>query len=144
MEAITKALVGDYRPEHVFTLRQSLDAYRYYQRLMAECDVEIERHLTALPDARPGVGAAPASGTRRKPRGNEPNFDLRAHLHRLFGVDLTTIRSWLGHVSLDTTHHYLEADVEMKRRALETCAPSRVEARRYKPPDRVLAMLESL
>ena len=60
------------------------------------------------------------------------------------GVDLTTIRSWLGHVSLDTTHHYLEADVEMKRRALETCAPSRVEARRYKPPDRVLAMLESL
>ena len=90
-ETITKSLVGDYRPEHVFTLRQSLDAYRYYQTLMVECDVEIERHLTALPDARPGVGAAPASATRRKPRGNEPNFDLRAHLHRLFGVDLTTI-----------------------------------------------------
>ena len=28
---------------------------------------------------------------RPKPRGNEPNFDLRTHLHRLFGVDLTTI-----------------------------------------------------
>lgn len=60
------------------------------------------------------------------------------------GVDLTTIRSWLGHVSLDTTHHYLEADVEMKRRALETCASSRVAARRYRPPDRVLALLDSL
>ena len=60
------------------------------------------------------------------------------------GVDLTTIRSWLGHVSVDTTHHYLEADVEMKRRALEKCAPSRVETRRYRPPDRVLALLDSL
>jgi site-specific recombinase XerD len=60
------------------------------------------------------------------------------------GVDLATIRSWLGHVSVDTTHHYLEADVEMKRRALETCAPSRVAARRYRPPDRVLALLDSL
>ena len=54
-ETITKSLVGDYRPEHVFTLRQSLGAYRYYQQLVAECDVEIERHLTAIPDAQPGV-----------------------------------------------------------------------------------------
>jgi transposase len=91
VETITKALVGDYRPEHVFTLRQSLDAYRYYQKLMTECDVEIERHLTAIPDAHAGVDAPAATATRRKPRGNEPDFNLRAHLHRLFGVDLTTI-----------------------------------------------------
>jgi transposase len=90
-ETITKALVGDYRPEHVLTLRQSLGAYRYYQQLVAECDVEIERHLTALPDADPGVVAPPASVARRKPRGNEPRFDLGTHLHRIFGVDLTTI-----------------------------------------------------
>ena len=32
-----------------------------------------------------------SSVARRKPRGNELHFDLRAHLHRLFGVDLTTI-----------------------------------------------------
>ena len=91
VETITKALVGDSRPEHVFTLRQSLGAYRYYQQLVAECDVEIERHLTAIPDGQPGVGAPPASVTRRKPRGNEPRFDLRTHLRRIFGVDLTTI-----------------------------------------------------
>jgi transposase len=91
VETVTKSLVGDYRPEHVFTLRQSLGAYRYYQQLVAECDVEIERHLTAIPDAQPGVTARPASVTRRKARGNEPRFDLRTHLHRIFGVDLTTI-----------------------------------------------------
>lgn len=35
------------------------------------------------------------------------------------GVDITVIRSWLGHVSLDTTNHYAQADLETKRRALE-------------------------
>jgi len=90
-ETMTKALVGDYRPEHVFTLRQSLSAYRYYQQLVADCDVEIERHLTALPAAHPGAASSPAPIARRKRRGNEPHFDLRTHLHRIFGVDLTTI-----------------------------------------------------
>ena len=35
------------------------------------------------------------------------------------GVDITVIRSWLGHVSLDTTNHYAQADLETKRKALE-------------------------
>ncbi len=35
------------------------------------------------------------------------------------GVDITVIRSWLGHVSLDTTNHYAQANLETKRRALE-------------------------
>jgi site-specific recombinase XerD len=35
------------------------------------------------------------------------------------GVDITVIRSWLGHVSLDTTNHYARANFETKRRALE-------------------------
>jgi site-specific recombinase XerD len=35
------------------------------------------------------------------------------------GVDVTVIRSWLGHVSLDTTNHYARASLETKRKALE-------------------------
>ena len=35
------------------------------------------------------------------------------------GVDITIIRSWLGHVSLDTTNHYAQANLETKRKALE-------------------------
>jgi site-specific recombinase XerD len=42
------------------------------------------------------------------------------HLLRA-GVDINTIRSWLGHVSLDTTQVYVEMDLEMKARALEKC-----------------------
>jgi site-specific recombinase XerD len=39
------------------------------------------------------------------------------------GVDVTVIRSWLGHVSLDTTNHYAQADLETKRKALERVEP---------------------
>ena len=42
------------------------------------------------------------------------------HLLRA-GVDINTIRAWLGHVSLDTTNIYAEIDLEMKARALASC-----------------------
>ena len=45
------------------------------------------------------------------------------HLLRA-GVDINTIRAWLGHVSLETTNRYAEVDLEMKGQALETCAIS--------------------
>ncbi len=45
------------------------------------------------------------------------------HLLRA-GVDINTIRAWLGHVSLQTTNRYAEVDLEMKAKALATCALS--------------------
>ena len=38
------------------------------------------------------------------------------------GVDINTIRAWLGHVSLETTNRYAQVDLEMKARALRSCA----------------------
>lgn len=37
------------------------------------------------------------------------------------GVDLNTIRVWLGHVSIDTTNIYAEVNMKMKAEALECC-----------------------
>lgn len=37
------------------------------------------------------------------------------------GVDINTIRAWLGHVSINTTNIYAEVDLEMKARALACC-----------------------
>jgi len=90
---IIKALVGDYRPEHLFTLGQSLAAYRYYQRLLTDCDGEIERQLGRFPDrvdakAKP---LTPPKVCRRKIFSNEPHFNLREHLYRILGVDLTAV-----------------------------------------------------
>jgi site-specific recombinase XerD len=42
------------------------------------------------------------------------------HLLRA-GVDINTIRAWLGHVSIDTTNIYAEVDLEMKAKALSAC-----------------------
>ena len=50
------------------------------------------------------------------------------HLLRA-GVDINTIRAWLGHVSLDTTNIYAEVDFEMKAKALGMCEVSHRRAR---------------
>ena len=62
------------------------------------------------------------------------------------GVDITVIRSWLGHVSLDTTNHYAQANLETKRLALERLeSPSRSGKRPSWKQDRsVLAWLDTL
>jgi integrase/recombinase XerD len=57
---------------------------------------------------------------------------------------LVTIQSVLGHASVNTTHQYVEADLQMKRRALEKCATVETNPAPYQPTDEVLALLESL
>ena len=44
------------------------------------------------------------------------------HLLRA-GVDINTIRAWLGHVSLETTNIYAETDLTIKAKALAACDP---------------------
>ncbi|MDR5777396.1 MULTISPECIES: tyrosine-type recombinase/integrase [unclassified Caballeronia] len=51
------------------------------------------------------------------------------HLLRA-GVDINTIRGWLGHASLNTTNVYAEIDLETKARALASCAPTTQRARK--------------
>jgi site-specific recombinase XerD len=61
-------------------------------------------------------------------------------------VDVTVIRSWLGHVSLDTTNHYAQANLETKRKALERLEASSKTSRppRWKRDASVLAWLDTL
>ena len=91
-ETVAAALVGDYRREHLFTMRQSLTAYRHYQRLIGECDFEIEQQLKAF-DSKINIEEEPLGSPKdhHKPRRNELRFDLRSHLYRVFGVDLTQV-----------------------------------------------------
>jgi transposase len=92
-ETIIKSLVGDYRREHLFTLGQSLAAWRNYQKLMTECDREIEEQLQAFASAV-DVQEKPLTPSKVPGRSrytNEPSFDLRGQLYRVFGVDLTAV-----------------------------------------------------
>jgi transposase len=89
---ITAALTGHYRPEHVFVLQQNLELFDAFQRQLAACDVAIEVHVQTLAAQAPApAGPLPTPRTRRKPRDNEPRFDMRTPLHQLTGVDLTQI-----------------------------------------------------
>lgn len=60
------------------------------------------------------------------------------------GVDRAVIALWLGHESVETTQMYLDADLAMKERALARTAPVGVGAKRYRPPDSLLAFLQAL
>lgn len=67
------------------------------------------------------------------------------HLLRA-GVDINTIRAWLGHVSLDTTHIYAEVDLEMKAKALARCEVRSTTATRkwWHVREGVMAFLKAL
>lgn len=60
------------------------------------------------------------------------------------GIDTTVIALWLGHASTRSTQPYLHADMAIKEAALARTAPHPAARHRYKPPDTLLAFLESL
>ena len=59
------------------------------------------------------------------------------------GVDTTVIAMWLGHESVDTTHVYLEADLELKRRMLEKTTPRDDAPLIYRPDDALMVLRPS-
>jgi hypothetical protein len=92
-EKVARALEGDYRAEHLFTLRQSLEGYRFYQKLIANLDIEIHKLMEDLPGTMAAEVPVPPR-TKHTPfqrQGNDPQFDLRGQLYRIAGVDLTDI-----------------------------------------------------
>lgn len=61
------------------------------------------------------------------------------------GVDLNTIRAWLGHASLDTTNIYTEIDIQMKAKAMALCDTGEPDQRRpWKEDKGVIAFLKSI
>lgn len=90
---IIAALTGNYRSEHVFVLQQNLELFDACQAQLAACDTAIEAHVQALtaPVAVPATPLPPPRVTK-KPRDNEPRFEIRRPLYQLTsGVDLTQI-----------------------------------------------------
>lgn len=91
LETVCRALVGNYREEHVFALTQALELYDAYQTKVADCDKRIEAILQRLKKnaTPPATKLPPVRQRTRQP--NAPAFDARAALHAILGVDLTAI-----------------------------------------------------
>lgn len=74
---IARSLNGNLRPEHLFSLKQAVELYEFYQRQITECDRQILDQLADF-DAADGSG-------------NDPPASLEEALLRMSGVDLTRI-----------------------------------------------------
>lgn len=90
---IVAALTGHYRPEHLFVLQQNLELFDACQVQLTACDRAIDAHIQTLTAtlATP-VTPLPDPRVTKKPRDNEPRFEIRTPLHQLTGgVDVTQI-----------------------------------------------------
>jgi transposase len=86
---IAASLEGHYREDHLFSLKQSVELYDFYQQQIVACDAAIEEQLRALEPKGGGTGELPPAKKRKSK--SSPNFDVRGELYRLSGVDLTRI-----------------------------------------------------
>lgn len=93
-EEIAKALEGNYRPEHLFSLGQSLELFDFYNHQLMACDREIEKQYTVFEpqiDSQADPLLPGKSQARRRKKANYPDYDLRTTLYEMCGVDLTAI-----------------------------------------------------
>ncbi len=86
-EEIARSLQGTWRAEHLFALRQALDAFDFCGKQLQQCDEEIEAQLQRLHI----TDVEPDKGKKRSKARNAPKFDLRTRLFQMCGVDLTRI-----------------------------------------------------
>ena len=87
---IAKSLVGNYRAEHLFALRQAVDLYETYQAKIADCDEAIVKQVEKQPDITDGTpppGEKPIQARDRIRSG----LDIRELLFKKSGVDLFAI-----------------------------------------------------
>jgi len=94
------------------------------------------------------VTAAVTQAPRLKEKHVTPHtFRHTAAVHLVAaGVDITVIRSWLGHVDLDTTYLYAQANLETKRKALEQADPAARPGKpsRWRKNAELIAWLDAL
>jgi len=96
--------------QHVFLNRNGQPITRFGIHTL------VERHAMTAAIKTPSLGSKHVSP-------HVIRHTTATHLLRA-GVEINTIRAWLGHVSLNTTNIYAETDLETKARALATCTPS--------------------
>ncbi|MCK5920283.1 MAG: IS110 family transposase, partial [Methylococcales bacterium] len=85
---IAKSLHGNYREEHLFSLKQAVTLYDFYQAQIVECDHALEQQLKCV-EQKGDLRAIPAASSRRTQQA--PAFNAREYLYRMAGVDLTQI-----------------------------------------------------
>lgn len=87
---IAKSLVGNYREEHLFALRQAVDLYEIYQAKIADCDHAIIKQVEKQPDSSDDDPPTPEKQVKARDRIRD-GVDVRDLLFKKSGVDLFAI-----------------------------------------------------
>ena len=90
-EDIRKSLEGNYRLEHLFTLKQSLAIYDVFTEKIADCDIQLEQLYKEMAATVPEKKKMPETFKKAKADKNSPKYDLQNYLFQIYGVDLTQI-----------------------------------------------------
>ena len=109
-ETIAKSLIGNFRDEHLFALKQAVDLYETYQAKIVECEEALIKHLEMQADV---TDEEPPSGGKHVPARERirAGVDVREKLFKLTGVDLfaipglgaDTLLTLTGEVGVDMT-----------------------------------------
>lgn len=97
----------------------------------------VTRHATRLAERMPSIKSKRVSP-------HTIRHTTATHLLQS-GVDINTIRAWLGHVSVETTNIYAEVNMEMKAKALQGCeVKGKKRRKRWKDDKKLMDFLDSL
>ena len=115
-QEIINSLRGDWKEDVLFELQQALEAYDFHRQQILKCDQQLQKYLAALPNRNASLSRPDSSSVsvrvqerKRKPKGNQPAFNLEAELERILGVnaksidglDVMTIQTVLAEVGPD-------------------------------------------
>lgn len=128
---LTALVAGRTETERVFLNRRGQPVTRFGIHTL------VERHVGKARAHVPSLAAKRVSP-------HSIRHTTATHLLRA-GVDINTIRAWLGHVSLTTTNIYAEVDLEMKAKALALCeVTENRSAKRWRDDKGLMAFLHAL
>lgn len=107
IDELNALIIGRQPSEHVFLNRQKKPLTRFgIHAMVARYAGQIAKHLPSI--------------EKKRVSPHTIRHTTATHLLRA-GVDINTIRAWLGHVSINTTNIYAEVDLDMKAKALACC-----------------------
>ena len=115
-ERVRESLEGNWKPEHLFALRQALAGWEFYRRQMAECDEALAEVLREIAGPAPGEDLPPLDTHGRRSGPNAPQIE---GLHRLLwqicgrkdptalpGISNYTLLQLLGETGTDLGAHW--------------------------------------
>lgn len=91
IETIEKSLQGNFREEHIFSLKLALDSWDFNQAQLQDCDEKIERLLEQFDSKADPESFQPKKKAKAKKRKNQINFEATKAIYRITGVDFSPV-----------------------------------------------------